>query len=908
VASRELDFNKPADAPHQPELSAPDLTLFQELFESSPDALVATGPNGRIVEVNGQFEKIFGYHRGEVLGQNISLLVPERFQAAHAVHLRKYFVEPRLRPMGAGLELYGRRKDGAEFPVDIMLNTLRIGPAAVVLAVVRDTSERKRLEAERDRQAAISREQAALLEVAHDAIIVRDLESRITFWNRGAETRYGWSREEALGNVTHSFLRTEFPVAFEEVEGQLRNQGYWEGELVHTTRDGRRITVASRQVVQRDREGRPAAILEINNDVTERKQVQEALQLNEQRLRSLVESVNDYAILTLDAQGRVTSWNPGAERIKGYKAEEIIGQHFSKFYTQEDLDRGKPDHGLKAAAATGRFEDEGWRVRKDGSRFWANVIISALHDSSGNVRGFSKITRDFTERKQAEEALLLQVTNTLVTNLDIGRLLAAVSASIHQVASFDYSGLALFDSSSGQLRTHMLESPSGRKLPPDGTPISLSGSPAGQAFNSREPVVLNHVSQETESFAPVDVKRLTDLGINSACWIPLINRGRPLGTLMVGKIAEEGFTEKDVRLLNHVAGQIAIAIDNAETYRQVIEARERLQEEKAYLEEELRTEYNFEEIVGESNALRRVLKQVETVAPTDATVLILGETGTGKELVARAIHSLSSRRERTFVKLNCAAIPSGLLESELFGHEKGAFTGAITQKIGRLELAHRGTLFLDEVGDIPLELQPKLLRALQEKEFERLGSTRTIPVDVRLIAATNRDLAAMVQAREFRSDLFYRLKVFPIEVPPLRARIDDIPILVHHFVSRHARRMNKVIETIPPQTMRALERWNWPGNVRELENLLERAVILSSGPVLRVPLSEVALSETSEPETAPEAASSSLEATEREHILRVLRETSGVISGPDGAAARLGLKRTTLNSKMRKLRITRRDL
>ncbi|HEV2424935.1 MAG TPA: sigma 54-interacting transcriptional regulator [Terriglobia bacterium] len=908
MPSRELDPGRPAGAvQHQAEVSTPDPKLFQELFELSPDALVATGPQGQIVEVNGQFERIFGYRRSEVLGQNIALLVPERFRAAHAVHLRDYFTEPRLRPMGAGLELFGRRKDGSEFPVDIMLNTLRLGPAALVLAVIRDISVRKQLEVERDRQAAISREQAALLEVAHDAIIVRDLESRITFWNHGAEVRYGWSREEALGKVTHSFLQTQFPDTLEEIEGRLHNQGYWEGELVHTTRYGRRITVASRQVLQRDPEGRSAAILEINNDITERKQAQEALRRNEERLRSLVESVKDYAIVTLDAEGRVTSWNPGAERIVGYKAEEIIGQHFSKFYPQEDLDRGKPDYELRVAAAAGRFEDEGWRLRQDGSRFWANVVISALHDSDGRVSGFSKVTRDFTERKQAEEALLLQVTNTLVTNLEIGRLLAAIAASIRQVASFDYSGLALFDSSTGQLHIHVLEAPGGRKLPPDGTPISLSGSPAGQAFTSREPLVLNHVRQEAEGFAAGDIKRLTDLSVNSGCWVPLINRGRPLGTLMVGKIAEGAFTEKDVRLLSHVASQIAIAIDNAETYRQVIEARERLEEEKAYLEEELRTEYNFEEIVGESHALRRVLKQVETVAPTDATVLVLGETGTGKELVARAIHSLSGRRDRTFVKLNCAAIPSGLLESELFGHEKGAFTGAITQKIGRLELAHRGTLFLDEVGDIPLELQPKLLRALQEKEFERLGSTRTIPVDVRLIAATNRDLAAMVQTREFRSDLFYRLKVFPIEVPPLRMRTDDIPILVHHFVSKHARRMNKVIETIPQDTMRTLERWSWPGNVRELENLLERAVILSSGPVLRVPISELVPSQQEEPETPPETASSSLEATEREHILRVLRETEGVISGPDGAAARLGLKRTTLNSKMRKLGITRHD-
>jgi len=332
------------------------------------------------------------------------------------------------------------------------------------------------------------------------------------------------------------------------------------------------------------------------------------------------------------------------------------------------------------------------------------------------------------------------------------------------------------------------------------------------------------------------------------------------------------------------------------------EALRRSEEERRYLEEELITTHQFEEIIGNTTGLKRVLKQVETVAPTDATALVLGETGTGKELIARAIHNLSPRRDHPFVKLNCSAIPAGLLESELFGHEKGAFTGAITQKIGRLELAHHGTLFLDEIGDLPLELQPKILRALQEKEFERLGSTRTIPVNVRLVAATNRDLAKMVEQREFRSDLYYRLKVFPLEIPPLRERGEDIPLLVKYFVDQHARRMNRHIETIPPEIMQALTRWRWPGNVRELENFIERAVILSPGPVLRAPLAELRL--TVEQPSEP---TSSLEAAEREHILRVLREAKGMISGPAGAAKRLGLKRTTLNSKLRKLGIKRSD-
>jgi formate hydrogenlyase transcriptional activator len=442
------------------------------------------------------------------------------------------------------------------------------------------------------------------------------------------------------------------------------------------------------------------------------------------------------------------------------------------------------------------------------------------------------------------------------------------------------------------MRLTALDFPEGKGLIREEMTVPLEGSAGGEVFATRKPLLVD--AANTNRFqAPI--ARLAEAeGLKCLCIVPLFTSTRDLGTLALGALAEGSFQQEDIDFLAQVANQIAIAVENALAYREIAELKNKLAEEKLYLEEEIRTEHNFEEVIGESAALKRALSQVETVAPTDSTVLVLGETGTGKEMIARAIHDLSRRRDGTFVKINCAAIPTGLLESELFGHEKGAFTGAITQKIGRFELAHHGTLFLDEVGDIPVELQPKLLRVLQEKEFERLGGTRTIRVDVRLVAATNRNLAQMVEEGFFRRDLYYRLNVFPILIPPLRERSEDIPLLVRYFVQKYARQMDRRIETISAEEMDALTRYHWPGNVRELENLIERAVILSPGPELRVPVAEL--------KQPSEAASHlTLQAAEREHIVRVLRETNGVVGGPRGAATRLGLKRTTLQSKMRKL-------
>jgi formate hydrogenlyase transcriptional activator len=501
-------------------------------------------------------------------------------------------------------------------------------------------------------------------------------------------------------------------------------------------------------------------------------------------------------------------------------------------------------------------------------------------------------------RERDRLRLLLEVNNALVSTLDLRELLSAISACLRRVMNHDYAGLALFDPSTQQLRLHALDFPQSKGLLQEEMVVPLEGTPTGEVFVTRQPALVT--SADAKRFPSAISQRFRAEGLESGCVVPLITANRILGTLSLASLRPGAFTGEDIDLLMRVATQVAIAIENALAYREIAELKNKLAEEKLYLEEEIRSEYTFEEIVGESPALKRVLSQVETVAATDSSVLILGETGTGKEVIARAIHDLSLRRERTFVKVNCAAIPTGLLESELFGHEKGAFTGAIAQKVGRFELADRGTLFLDEIGDVPLELQPKLLRVLQEKEFERLGGTRTLHVDVRVVAATNRTLPQMVDERLFRSDLYYRLNVFPIVVPPLRERREDIPLLVRYFAQKHAKGMDRRIETIPVEEMEALTRYHWPGNVRELENLIERAVILSRGPALHVPLPEDRLAGDT-----PLASPMTLEAAERDHILRTLSETHWVIGGPHGAAVRLGIKRTTLQSRMAKLGISR---
>lgn len=749
-----------------------DTSIFHALFDHSPDAILVVRGDGQILEVSIQAEALFGYSRHDMLGKRIEDLLPERFRKAHIHHRSQYSEAPHSRAMGEDLQLFALRSDGTEVPVDVMLSPVGTAEGNVVLAVVRDISRRKKIEA------------------------------------------------------------------------RLRE--------------------------------------------------------TQEHFRAIVEGARDYAIFMLNPEGRVVTWNHGAERILGYRAEEIIGQSLSIFYTPEEVELGRPTQELRVAAAEGRYEDEGWRIRQDGSRFWANVVVTALYNADNRLIGYSKLSRDLTDRRRAEEALLAELSTTVLPGLDIQTMMSAVAASIRRLVPHEYASVTLFDEPEQIMRSYnLLDSPDDRMVS-ERSFAHADRFPEMIVFRTKDALYVPDL-QESEYSRTALSAPLAE-GVRAAWWLPLESGGQVAGSLCIGTRDSQIFAGLSRNTLLQMAGQIALTMQGVNAARQLSSLTDKLNQEKRYLEEELHTEYSFEEIVGQSSGVKRVLKQVETVASTDATVLILGETGTGKELIARAIHNLSPRRERTFVKVNCSSIPSGLLESELFGHEKGAFTGAISQRIGRLELAHQGTLFLDEIGDLPLDLQPKLLRALQEKEIERLGGKRTIPVDFRLLAATHRDLLRMVKEGTFRSDLYYRLKVFPILLPPLRQRQEDIPELVNYFVAKHARRMNRSIESIPDEVMNVLTRWQWPGNIRELENFLERAVILTRGPVLRAPLGELQdLVEESSLQN------STLEENERTHILQALRDADGIIGGPGGAAERLGLKRTTLNSKIKKLGIERRE-
>ena len=656
----------------------------------------------------------------------------------------------------------------------------------------------------------------------------------------------------------------------------------------------------------------------------------ERLQRSEWGLREVVETIPVMA-WSATADGAAEFFNRRWLDYAGLSADQVEGWGWISAVHPEDLSRlANYWHGLLASGEPGEIEA---RLRRlDGVYRWFLFRATPSLDNGRIVKWYGTNT-DIEARKRAEQAvgvqntrlqLLLKLTKEITSNLELRELLRAISASIREVMDCDAVHISLADPASGKFRLYALDFPEGKGFVREEMLIESVGA-CRRALETLQPTVRN--TANAQEFPHDLYKLMVAEGLKTQCVIPLVTRGRVVGFLTINRSTDDSFLPDEIDFLSEASGQVAIAIENCLAFGEISDLKEKLAQEKLYLEEEIRGDMDFEQIVGNSPALKRVLNLAETVASSDSTALLLGETGTGKELIARAIHDRSRRKDRTFVKINCAAIPTGLLESELFGHERGAFTGAITQKIGRLELADQGTLFLDEVGDIPMEVQPKLLRALQEREFERLGSTRTRKVNVRLVAATNRDLEKMIAAREFRSDLYYRLNVFPIRIPPLRERKQDIPLLVSYFVQKFAKQMQKNITNIPATVMKALTAWEWPGNVRELENFIERAVILTRGGSLAAPLAELRkvnfdgikgavgnhddiariVKETIHALHGKSSTTGDRAAEQRDQIVRALTEAKGRVGGDDGAAARLRINRTTLLARMKKLGIDPRD-
>ena len=750
-----------------------------------------------------------------------------------------------------------------------------------------------------------------LFDHAADAFCVFDEQYRIIDANREACESVGYTREEVIGRVPQDFNPEVDAAMLQRIDERIEAGETCTFETRHRRKDG---TVFPVEVRFRPfwLDGRRLH-LAVARDISERKRVEEERRQSAERFRAIADYTYDWENW-IGVDGKLLWVNPAVERITGYSVDECMAMPDFPICIVAGADREVVAKQMKEAVQGSSRNDFEFRVRrKDGLLAWVAGSWQPIYDAQGARLGYRSSMRDIAERKRAEDqlrtsqaqlaherdrlGLLLEINNHVVKQLDAAQLFQAVAASMRKHFGNDLTSLWLVDKQTGSLERKYLDFPTGRGFV-EKTPILMPGNFDREILRRRTPQIYSG------DFAGLPAATREAFGaeaIVSLVLVPLVGADGALGVLAMCSRQANAFRESDIDLLSQVGTQISLVLDNALAYERLRASHDDLQDQRLYLESEIRAEYNFEEMIGDSAVWRRVLHQITTVAPTDAGVLLLGETGTGKELIARAIHNRSQRRERTLVKLSCAAVPMGLLESELFGHEKGAFTGALTKQVGRFELANRGSLFLDEVGDIPLELQTKLLRALQEQEFERLGNPHTITVDVRVIAATNRDLSQMVKDRTFRQDLYYRLNIFPIVVPPLRERSGDIELLVRHFVAKYAARLRKPIESIPAATMKVLRHYHWPGNVRELEHFIERAVILSPADVLQVPVEELL--------TGTVAVSiPTLEEGEREQILQALRACGGVIGGSNGAAARLAINRSTLNSRMRKLGITRASI
>ena len=771
-----------------------------------------------------------------------------------------------------------------------------------------------------------------ILDSAAEAIFGCDPEGTCLFCNRAAARLLGYGDPaELLGKNMHALEHhtradgTPYPI--EECPiyiGFQKGQGVHRDDEVYWRKDGTSFPVEFwSHPIFRDDRTLGAVITFI--DITERKQAEEALRKSEERWRSVFENSAIGVALT-DLNGRFLATNSAYHKMLGYTEEELRKLTFldithgdyreSNWVLITELLEGKRE----------QFQVEKQYQRKDGSLIWVRNNVSLVPGTESMPRFIMALSEDITERKRAEEALrkseerwrtLLEINNAIITNLTPGALLHAVTENLRRVVPFDRAGLSLYVAESETFRLLAMESELQSNSYRVGHESKRDEGLNTWVFDHQQPVLRRDLEKEQQY--PNDRRDLAD-GIYSHSVVPLIIRGKSIGTLYVGSRTRNQYSEHDLEFLQEVANQVALAVENMQSFQEIAALKARLEKENVYLQEEIRTEHNFDEIVGNSPALLMVLRKVEQVAPTDSTVLIYGETGTGKELIARAIHDRSARKYHPLVKVNCSAISAGLVESELFGHVKGAFTGALERRIGRFELADGGTIFLDEIGELPLETQVKLLRVLQEREFEPVGSSQPVRVNVRVIAATNRNLVESIQTGSFRSDLFYRLNVFPLELPSLHERRSDIPKLARFFLSHYSKKLGKNIEGISQDTMDRISGYSWPGNVRELQNVIERAAILCQQPILELnpdlaPISARGVlprapEGLSEAEVAPYSSSASpalstLTEVERGHIMAVLKQTGGVIEGPKGAARILNLHPNTLRHRISKLGIKR---
>ncbi|MGA2535560.1 MAG: sigma 54-interacting transcriptional regulator [Terracidiphilus sp.] len=906
---------------------AEDILLDSEertrlILESTSEAICGCDSDGICLFSNPSAAQMLGYDDpAELIGKNLHALEHHTRKDGTPYPIEEcpiYIGFQKNENVHRDDEVYWR-KDGTSFPVEFWSHiVIREGKTLGAVITFIDITERKQAEATLRKSEERWR---SVYENSAIGVALADPNGRFLAVNRAYEKMLGYTEEELrkftfLEITEEDYRDSNWELVSELLDGKRQQ---FQIEKQYRRKDGALRWVSNNVSLVPGTESMPRFIMALSEDITERKQAEEALLKSERELRTTIEAIPAFVVSALP-DGSVDFLSQSLADYTGFPKEQWLGWGWRDLVHPEDADRAV-DIWRKAVASGEPLEVEVRHRRADGKYRWDLVRQVPLRDDKGNIVKWYGTLHDIEDQIQAEAALrkseeknriLLQINNAIITNLTQQALLHSISEALHPIISFDRCAITLYQPERDSFRFLAVEGELLSNYFHMGQEFTRNETCGSWVFDHQRPLVRRYLAKERHY---PNEHRLAAEGIQSMCVVPLILQAKCIGLLSIVSQQRDRYSDEDAFFLQEVANQIALAVQNMQSYREIDSLKARLEKENIYLREELRAEHNFEEIVGNSPALLKALNAVEQVAPTNSTVLIYGETGTGKELVARAIHSRSSRNGRALVSVNCSAISAGLVESELFGHMKGAFTGALERRIGRFELANGGTIFLDEIGELSLETQVKLLRVLQEHEFEPVGSSHPLRVDVRVIAATNRNLGEAVRAGQFRSDLFYRLNVFPIELPPLRERRSDIPQLVAFCVSRFSKRFGKKIDGVSRESMDNLVNYPWPGNIRELQNVIERAMIVSAHPMLRLDRDLMPVAVGSKGVEAPEAEAPgdrqvdlkapkqllTLEEVERDHILNALQFANGVVDGPKGAAKILNLHPNTLRHRMDKL-------